>query len=154
MREDKQRGGHNQAAAYDSQVLERSLHIILEAEADDTDRDAAHQKLADIPEIGVAAEREETCTEPAEHRPEHHDSAQHRGGVKQHAELQVFIRRKVDSEYLFENLEMAAGAYGKILREPLHDAEEEGVNPIYHFPALSSGETSAFSPFADRRPGV
>ncbi len=125
MGKTEERRRHQQADAYRQQsVAEKLLHEILETEAYDGHRDAAHQYLADVIEIGVAAESKEGAAEAEEHRPQDDDGAQHSGGVYYDVELQRLVRRDVDAQNLPENFEMSARRDGEVLGQPLHNTED------------------------------
>ena len=92
---------HHQAATEDF------LYRILQKDTNDAHRDTRHQNLADVIEVIIASESEETLAEFGEHRPEHHDGRQYRSGMHDDAELQIFFSRKIDSEHFLNNLDMS-----------------------------------------------
>ena len=106
-----------------SGFAQNCLYVIFQKDTHNTYGDAAHQYLADVDEVRASVKSEKSAQQPFEHGQQYDYCGEDSGCMYHHVELQRLVCGQVYAEYLAEDGQMAAGAYGQVFRSSLHNAQ-------------------------------
>ena len=119
--EEQNRGDNQTDADSEKIVREQSLHLVLEAQAHDSDRNHRHDKLQDIIRLIIEFELEESFQQIPDDMPEYDYRTEDGSEMNRYRKIEKVLR--IDAEQFPENHEMSAAADRQKFRKSLNDTE-------------------------------